>query len=71
MWKKIRIRITRPIYTIPENFMKICPGVFKFSSKKKIIIIIEKKKPKNNNKVLITKNKKETVENNKVFRWRP
>ena len=33
--RKIIFGQARPIYTIPENFMKICPGVLEKSSKKK------------------------------------
>ena len=37
--RKIIFGLSRPIYTIPENFMKIRPGVLeKWSKKKKIII---------------------------------
>ena len=32
---KIICGLSRPIYTIPENFMKIRPGVLEKSSKKK------------------------------------
>ena len=38
--RKITFGLSRPIYTIPENFMKIRPGVLEKSSKIK----------KNNNK---------------------
>ena len=33
--RKIIFDLSRPIYTIPENFMKIRPGVLEKSSKKK------------------------------------
>ena len=33
--RKIIFGLSRPIYTIPENFMKIRPGVLEKSSKKK------------------------------------
>ena len=55
--RKIIFGPSRPIYTIPENFMKIRPGVLEKSSKKKKIIIVKKKKPKNNNKVFRWKRK--------------
>ena len=48
--RKIIFGLSRQIYTIPKNFMKIRPGVLEKSSKKKKIIV-KKKKPKNNNKV--------------------
>ena len=43
--RKIIFGLYRPIYTIPENFMKVRPGVFeKWSKKKKKRIIIIRKR---------------------------